>query len=450
MTPESTSIARLERLLQRTLRSRRRVALLGAALLVACFGLGLAIDDPTEPGAILYAAPVVLVALALGPLPGAGAGAVAAVFFWLANLYHEKGLSALDLGYRALLLVLLGTVTGALANRLTNAEHDAARLLELAHEGVWIVDEQARSTYVNPRMAELLGTTVAEVLRSPTSRWVADDEELLARLERRRSGLAERYETRLCRADGSSLWALVSAAPLADARGRSRGSLALVSDVTDRRRAEEELRASEARLAEAQRIAHIGSWEWQVAADEITWSAELFRIWGVTSAEFQPTYDGYLELMHPADREAANAAVQQAFETHEPFSFRHRVVRPDGSVRTVESAGAVFVEDGRVTRMAGVGHDITERVEAEGAYAAVAAEVALQQTLRARAVELNDAVVQGLALTRYLLAADDREGALAAVQATLARAKNVVSDLIGDLELEAGALRRASSAELVD
>ncbi len=448
MTPASTSLDRLERLLERTLHSRRRIALLGGALLLACFGLGLAIDDPGEPAAILYAAPVVLIALALGPLAGAVAGALAITCFWLAERYHDVDVSALDLGYRALLLILLGAVTGGLASRLTKSEHDAARLLELAHEGVWIVDGEARTTYVNPRLAELLGTTVSEVLRSPPSRWVADGEQLLGRLESRRTGLAEQYEVKLSRADGSSLWALVSAAPLTDTRGRSRGSLALVSDVTHRRNAEEELRASEARLAEAQRIARIGSWEWDVAADEITWSAELYRIWGVTPAEFDPTYAGYLELMHADDRAAADAAVQKAFETHGPFSFRHRVVRPDGRVRTVESAGAVFVEDGRVTRMAGVGHDITERVEAEEAYAAVAAEVALQQSLRARAVELNDAVVQGLALTHYLLASDDRKAALAAVQTTLARSKDVVADLIGEVELEAGALRRARPADL--
>ncbi len=333
---------RVELVVTRTLKSKRAIAGTGALGIVAIFALGLAIDTPAEPGAILYAVPVVLVALAFGALPGTAAGLVAGGLFWIASQWHGTGLSLLSSGYRVLTLTLLGLATGAVAGRLATSQRELTEI---------------------------------------------------------------------------------------------------------RTRAAEELRRSESRLAEAQRIAHVGSWEWDVPADAIIWSDELYRIWGVDPDDFQPTYASYLELMHADDREVANAAVQEAFARHEPFSFRHRVVRPDGTVRTVESAGAVFLEGGQVVRMTGVGHDVTERVEAEEAYAAAAAEVALQQQLRSRAVELNDAVVQGLAVTRYLLAAGDREGALGAVSSTLERAKELVSDLIGDVELEAGALRRGRPAD---
>jgi len=332
---------RVELVVTRTLKSKRTIAGTGALGIVAIFALGLAIDTPAEPGAILYAVPVVLVALAFGALPGAAAGLVAGGLFWIASQWHGTGFSFLTAGYRVLALAFLGLATGAVAGRLVASQRELTEI---------------------------------------------------------------------------------------------------------RTRAAEELRRSESRLAEAQQIAHIGSWEWDVVADAITWSDELYRIWGVDPDDFQPTYASYLELMHADDREAASAAVQEAFATHEPFRYRHRVVRPDG-LRIVDSAGAVFVEDGQVVRMAGVGHDVTERFEAEEAYAAAAAEVALQQQLRTRAVELNDAVVQGLAVTRYQLAAGDREAALAAVASTLERAKELVADLIGDVELEAGALRRGQPAD---
>jgi len=336
---------RLDRLVERALRSKRAIATAGVLGLAASFALGIGLEDPSEPGAVLYAVPVVLVALALGMLPGAAAGVAAAALFWLASEQGGAAYSGISVGYRSTALIVLGAITGAVASRLVAAEHDAA--------GV-------------------------------------------------------------------------------------------------RSRAAEDLRRSEGRLAEAQRIAHIGSWEWDVAADEITWSEELYRIWGLDPETFVPTYASYLALIPEEDRPAADGAVQAAFATHEPFRFRHRVVRADGTVRKVESAGAVFVEDGQVARMAGVGHDVTERVEAEEAYAAAAAEVALQQQLRTRAVELNDAVVQGLAVTRYQLAAGDREAALGSVATTLERAKELVADLIGDVELEAGGLRRGRAADAAE
>ncbi|HWG55980.1 MAG TPA: PAS domain-containing protein [Gaiellaceae bacterium] len=206
------------------------------------------------------------------------------------------------------------------------------------------------------------------------------------------------------------------------------------------------LQTSEARLSEAQRIAHVGSWEWDVRADRITWSDELFRIFGVDRESFRPTFAGYLDLLTDEDREIAAATVQRAFEEKAPFAFRHRIQRSDGT-RVIDSAGDVVVEDGGVVRMAGVAHDVTERVAAEEAYAAAQAEIALEQELRARAVELNDAVVQGLALARYQLGAGDTAAATESLAATLERAKELVSDLIGDVELEAGALRRAAAAD---
>src|SRR5690606_8322465 len=133
-------------------------------------------------------------------------------------------------------------------------------------------------------------------------------------------------------------------------------------DVTERRRMEEELRLSEQRLAEAQRIAHIGSWDWDVANDTIRWSEELCRIYGVAPEDFGTTLDGYLDMVHPEDRGLARHVLEQALRRGGPFSFEHRVLRTDGTVRTIFGRGEVFVDrDGRPVRVAGTGQDITER-----------------------------------------------------------------------------------------
>ncbi|HEV7774041.1 MAG TPA: EAL domain-containing protein [Conexibacter sp.] len=126
------------------------------------------------------------------------------------------------------------------------------------------------------------------------------------------------------------------------------------------------LEVSEHALAEAQRLTGIGSWEWDVPADTITWSDELYRIVGVERDAFEIGFDSYLGLMHPDDRELLQREMDTALRTTESFQFEHRVIRPDGEQRTIDSRGRVEVDaDGRVVRMLGTGQDVTERRAAE-------------------------------------------------------------------------------------
>lgn len=427
----STSVGR------RATRRNSAIALAGAVLIFAVFVAGLAASDPREPSAILFAIPVVLIALALGARVGSAAGVLAGALFWIGAVAQEGGVSDFQIAYRVVILAFLGSLTGWLSRRLTEQEEDARQLLELAHDGVWTIDASGRTTYANPRLAELLGTTVDELLGSPAARWLGESGERSERLDGSRHGASEQYETTLRRADGSPLPVRVSATALE----RGRGSLKVVSDIGDRRRAESELRRSEASLAEAQAIAHLGSWEWDVRADVIRWSDELYRIFGVDQAEGDVSYAEYLTRLHPEDRASVEGMVRTAFETHEGFAFRHRVLRPDGSVRVVDSTGSVTLAGDEVVRMAGTAHDVTERVAAEEEALAAREQLALEEERGRRAVELNDEVVQGLALSGYLLAGGRPDAARDVLAATLGRAQGLVGDLIGP-DVEAGSLRR--------
>lgn len=137
-------------------------------------------------------------------------------------------------------------------------------------------------------------------------------------------------------------------------------------DITERKRAEQELQQHQRMLTQAQQVARIGSWEWDIAANRVTWSAELYRIYGVVPERHAATFEAYLALVHPQDSQRVRQMIEQAAGDHRPFEFEERIVRPDGAVRTLFSRGTVDVDEaGRAVRMVGACQDITERKRAE-------------------------------------------------------------------------------------
>jgi PAS domain S-box-containing protein len=127
-----------------------------------------------------------------------------------------------------------------------------------------------------------------------------------------------------------------------------------------------EREAANEALRQAQELTHIGSWEWDVRTDRITWSDELFRIYGLEPRSRRLAYGDFLAVVHPEDRAAVEAQVQRAYETHRPFSFEHRVVLPDGGERLLRARGRVELdESGSPVRMVGTGQDITRQRQIE-------------------------------------------------------------------------------------
>ncbi|MCB0197356.1 MAG: response regulator [Anaerolineae bacterium] len=126
------------------------------------------------------------------------------------------------------------------------------------------------------------------------------------------------------------------------------------------------LRQSERNLADAQRIAHLGSWEWNVQTGETLWSDEFFRICGVEPQSFVPSYDTGMKFIHPDDRESAAEVVQASLEAGEAYHIEKRLLRPDGTVRLVLTEGEMmYDDDGQPLLLLGTMLDITERKQIE-------------------------------------------------------------------------------------
>jgi PAS domain S-box-containing protein len=176
------------------------------------------------------------------------------------------------------------------------------------------------------------------------------------------------FAFRIRRPDGETRWIEGSAQFTYGADGTPLRMVGVNFDTTERRRAAAERRRSDALLREMERIARIGSWEWNLETGALSWSPELFGVYGIDPASGPIDFQRFLAQVHPDDREMIQSSVERALRDHQPFAFDHRIVCPDGSVRTVHGRGRVFLdEDGRPVRMVGSGQDITERKEAEEA-----------------------------------------------------------------------------------
>jgi diguanylate cyclase (GGDEF)-like protein/PAS domain S-box-containing protein len=184
-----------------------------------------------------------------------------------------------------------------------------------------------------------------------------------------------------------------------------------VQDITERRLGEEQIRENERRLAEAQSLAHIGSWELDLATDRLRWSDELCRIFGQPTG-FSPRYDEFLALVHPDDRAAIESRVQDAKASR--FSdTEYRIIRPDGEIRYLHTRRFARADRGRtLTHLWGTSQDITERRHAELAVhrarehaeaitAAMAEGYGL--TVDGRIVTVNDALCQMTGFSRQEL-----------------------------------------------
>jgi len=133
----------------------------------------------------------------------------------------------------------------------------------------------------------------------------------------------------------------------------------------DRRAA---LSASEARLNEAQRISQLGSWELDLANNRLTWSDEIFRMFGIDRSRFDSSYEAFLAAVHPEDRETVRRAYAESVRNHVPYEITHRLLLPGGDVKYVhERCETVYAGDGTPLRSLGTVQDITARVEAERA-----------------------------------------------------------------------------------
>jgi len=250
---------------------------------------------------------------------------------------------------------------------LRESEERHRTILQTAMDGFWLVDTEGRLLEVNATYCRMSGYSAQELLAMRVSDITegAAPEDSATRIKRLMAQGEGRFESRHRRKDGSIFDVEVRVQYRPTEGGRLVGFL---RDITERKRAEEELREKEQLLSESQQIAHVGSWSWDVATGTavLKWSPETYRLHGVSPDTFVPSGETFLSLIHTDDRVAMQGWLSACLAGEEPSGLEFRTILPDGSVRYLYGRGNLVRDaENKPIRMTGIAQDITDRKRAE-------------------------------------------------------------------------------------
>lgn len=282
-------------------------------------------------------------------------------------------------------LRMLGTHTDITDRKQAEAEqlrvekiHQELKLLELILEtllaGYWDWHIPSQYDYLSPGFKRMLGYDDHE-LPNGQGIWqqlIFPDDltrvmESFDRHVQSQGQVPHSNEVRYRCKDGSTIWVICSGQVIEwDAAGQPIRMIGCHVDITQRKRAEEKLRKQDTHLRAAQRIAKLGSWEFDLQTQEITWSEEVFRIFDRDPAQGVPTYEELLQIYHPDDRAHHDQVVQTGIATGMPYDLAARLYRPDGSLGYIQARGEPFFDElGRLSYLVGTILDITDLKQAE-------------------------------------------------------------------------------------
>lgn len=242
------------------------------------------------------------------------------------------------------------------------------RFLETTHDGLWVLDNEFVTTYVNRQACEMVGRQEQEILGHHALYFACEHhlESLKVQLQSRLSGQASTYEHCLQHADGSEVWVVISATPLYEADGHFSGTLALIRNVTEQKRIEEALRLNEQRMRRL--LDSLCDLVWSTSSDfqEIYYlSPATMEIYGRPPEDFFENHLLWLEVVHPDDASTVKQAITRAMSDH-LFTCEYRVIWPDQSVHWVFARAWLITDDsGTPVRADGIIQNITARRRAE-------------------------------------------------------------------------------------
>src|SRR5262245_17603874 len=249
------------------------------------------------------------------------------------------------------------------------AREDVRQILDTAATGLTRCSRDLRYLSCNPAYEKLAGLSAEQIIGRPIIDVIGTEafEVIRPYVERVLRGERVEYEREVPFAAGGSRFLHVVYTPWIEGDGQVAGWVASVADITDLKQTTEALRESEERLRLAMSSGTIGVWDWDVINGSVTWSPELYEIFGV-EAGTAPTYEDFSSRVHPDDLAAMESERDAAIRKHKPFDVEFRIILPSGEIRWLSSRGKGHYDDNdRVVRVVGNNIDITERIQAKEA-----------------------------------------------------------------------------------
>ncbi|MBI5916531.1 MAG: PAS domain S-box protein [Bacteroidetes bacterium] len=258
----------------------------------------------------------------------------------------------------------------AAEDALRKSEEQYRQIVETAQEGISVIDEDDRTTYVNNKMCEILGYSKNEMIGKRNYDFMDEEtkKKTLSALKRRRQGKTENYDIQYITKTGKQIWANISASPIFAEDGTYKGALGMITDITDRKVAEESVRRSNERYELATKATKDAIWDWNLLTDDLYWSEGYESLFGYSREEEGFTFETCTKRIHPDDFERVRSSLQK--EINDPSSRswhgEYRYIKSDGSIANVYNRGyIVYNEDGIPVRMVGAMQDITAQKLAE-------------------------------------------------------------------------------------
>jgi PAS domain S-box-containing protein len=282
------------------------------------------------------------------------------------------------------LAILLGyerRVVERLAGELQDALHrsEVARttlhiIIHALPAGVIVSDARGAITIANTAAETIIGGTITGNAYAPTSEYVLEcpdgtpfpPQALPLPRAIERGEATQDVMIRVRRDDGTERVILAAGSPVRDETGHVTAAVAVFGDVTERLRAEEALRASQATLARAQAVAHVGDWDRDLRTGYVRWSDEARRIFGLAPYALVGTLEEFQKRIHPDDRARVNQCIGETLATGSAYGIDYRIVRPDATIRDVHEEARVERDpSGQPVQILGTVQDITERKRVE-------------------------------------------------------------------------------------
>jgi len=277
----------------------------------------------------------------------------------------------------------------------TSSKKFFKNIMETTNDAVVIINEDSDVYFWNKGAEKIYGYPEEEVIGKtiPIFTDLQACEELMGRVADGEQIVA--FETKLEDKSGDFLYVSLTMDAIRDENDGIIGFSILSRDITERRRALEDLKISEERYALAQRAANIGSWDWDIVTGFLHWSDTIEPMFGFGDGEFGKTYEAFLDSVHPDDRQFVIDSVNASVEGGKEYDIEHRIVWPGGIVRNVSETGAILRDEkGKAVRMLGIVRDITDHKLADS-------------SLKEREVELT-AIVKNIPIPLLLVDGERR------------------------------------------